>query len=204
MWSSAHLHWNTDNSMIKFKSFDIYWALSNLKTNENPTSECPVTYDDVALDLAAGSNPRVFTFDFDGKGSENGIYYVVDKSGVLSEDSISGVSLQLDGVSTNIEVPFFQNNEFSQFKFDGYFKRDSDGGEGQQGILFHGASPQFDCWPASVYVISTSSTSLRAGIVTSDGTFDIVSTAQVGLTNVIISRSFVSVFRSRSINCLPV
>ena len=143
--------------------------------------------------MTAGSSPRVFTLDFDGKGSENGIYYVLDKSGVLSDDSISGVSLQLDGVSTNIEVPFFQNNEFSQFKFDGYFKRNSAGGEGEQGILFNGASPQVGCWPASVYVISTSSTSLRAGIVTDVGSFDIVSTAVVGLTNVIISRFFISV-----------
>jgi len=141
-----------------------------------PKCQCLACYEG---GRCAGSNPRVFTLDFDGKGSENGIYYVVDDSAVLSSDSISGVSLQLDGVSTNIEVPFFQNNEFSQFKFDGYFKRDAAGGEGEQGILFNGASPQVVCWPASIYVISTSPTSLKAGIVTGDGTFNIPSTAEI-------------------------
>jgi hypothetical protein len=127
----------------------------------------------------AGYNPRVFTLDFDGKGSEGGIYYVVDESGVLSSDSISGVSLQFNGESTDIEVPFFQNNEFSEFKFDGYFKRDSAGGDGEQGILFNGASPQVDCWPGSIFVISSSPTSLRAGIVTDAGSFEIGSTAEI-------------------------
>jgi hypothetical protein len=163
-----------------------------------------VTYDNVALDFAAGSNPRVFTLDFDGKGSEQGIYYDVDPSGVLSTDSVSGVSLQLDGVQTNIEVPFFQNNEFSEFKFDGYFKRDSSAGEGEQGILFNGNSPASGDWPASIYVISTGTHSLRAGIKTDAApfSFDIDSTASVGLSNVTISRFFIRVLHTR--NCPPI
>jgi hypothetical protein len=163
----------------------------------------PVTYDNVALDFAAGSNPKVFTLDFDGIGSEQGIFYDVDPSGVLSSDSINGVSLQLDGVATNIEVPYFQNNEFSQFKFDGYFKRDSSGGADEQGILFNGNSPQSRDWPASIYVISTGPNSLKAGIVTEKGTFDIVSTASVGLTNVTIPRFFMRVLHMRS-SCPPI
>jgi hypothetical protein len=127
----------------------------------------------------AGSNPRVFTLDFDGQGSEQGIYYDVDPSGVLSSNSHSGVSLQLDGVQTDIEVPFFQNNEFSEFRFNGFFYRDPSGGAGDQGILFNGNSPASGDWPASIYVISTGPNTVTAGIITEVDHYSISSTNAV-------------------------
>jgi hypothetical protein len=125
----------------------------------------------------------------------------VDPSGVLSSNSHSGVSLQLDGVQTDIEVPFFQNNEFSEFRFNGFFYRDSSIPTGEEGILFNGNSPASGDWPATIYIISTDLNTVTAGISTTDGTFFITSTAAVGLTNVTISRFFICALRKH--NCLP-
>jgi hypothetical protein len=129
----------------------------------------------------AGGSDRIFTFDFDGKGSENGVYSQFSTAGLqITSDSVSGLAVALDGVSGYIQVPYFQNNDFSKFTFIGYFKRDSTGSNGEQGILFNGGSPSFeDAWPASIYVVSLNPNQVKAGIVTDQGAYDITSTASV-------------------------
>jgi hypothetical protein len=77
-------------------------------------------------------------------------------------------------------VPFFQNNEFREFTFVGYFFRDPAGSSGEQGILYNGGAPVVDAFdPASIYVLSLNPTQVKAGIRTEVNTFEIISSAVV-------------------------
>jgi hypothetical protein len=86
----------------------------------------------------------------------------------------SSLVAQFNGASSNIEVPYFQNNEFSQFTFAASFKRFSS--SGPQGILYNGGNPSVsDYVPPSIYIYSLSDSEVVAGIRTTDGDFQVPS-----------------------------
>lgn len=129
---------------------------------------CRCIWCDDTVTCPDNHNNRVFTLDFDNKGSENGIYYNSAGSNLLSSINFSPqYSLQLNGISGDLEVPFFQNNEFREFTFIGHFYRFSGYSSGEEGILYNGGKPVAEVpefRPPSIYVLSTSPTQLKVGI----------------------------------------
>jgi hypothetical protein len=77
---------------------------------------------------AAGASKRVFTLDFDNVAYQNGIYLDASADSIqyVSDPEGSGKSAQFDGAS-DIEVPYFQNNEFRQFTLALKFKQAAGG-----------------------------------------------------------------------------
>jgi hypothetical protein len=134
----------------------------------------------------AGFSNRVFTLDFDTLSLRNGIYFDVDPAVELVEIGSRHLP-KFNGVSANIEVPFFQNNEFREFTFTVKFYRDSAGSTGEQGILYNGGKgTQYteDFYPASIYVLSLNPNQVKAGIRAVGennvvNTFNIISSAVV-------------------------
>jgi hypothetical protein len=105
------------------------------------------------VDSAARASKRVFTLDFDNVAYQNGIYLDADDSiSYVSDSDGSGKSAYFDGAS-DIEVPYFQNNEFRQFTLALRFKQEA-GGTVMQGLASNGGSPQAeDFSPASIFVL---------------------------------------------------
>jgi hypothetical protein len=99
--------------------------------------------------------------------SSESLQYVSDPQG-------SGKSAKFDGAS-DIEVPYFQNNEFRQFTLALKFKKAA-GSASNQGLVSNGGNPaggsDFD--PPSIY-LSIKNGYLVAGIITDDGAAEIQS-----------------------------
>jgi hypothetical protein len=115
--------------------------------------------------------------DFDGDGAEKGVYYNVESScRIIPGAGISGTSaLQLNGVSCNIEVPYFQRNEFRQFTFCGWFNRYSSFGDNcEEGLVYNGGSAPSDCYPGSIIITSVDNHHVKGGIVTETGYYEII------------------------------
>jgi hypothetical protein len=125
--------------------------------------------------FAAQASNRVFTLNFDNSAYQNGIYFDIDSAvSIVYDADASSLVAQFNGASSDIEVPFFQNNEFSQFTFAASFKRFSS--SGPQGILYNGGNPSVsDYVPPSIYIYSLSDSEVVAGIKTTDGDFQVPS-----------------------------
>lgn len=102
------------------------------------------------------SDTKVFCIDFDNDGAERGIYY--DQEGSCSIDpwswaSAAKNSLHLPGGPCNIEVPYFKNNDFGEFKLCGHFKTVD--ASIDQGIAFSGGQPGDVCYPGPIEISLT-------------------------------------------------
>jgi hypothetical protein len=90
--------------------------------------------------------------------------------------------LELNGVSCNVEVPYFQKNGFNRFTFCGWFNRNSSfGGNGEQGLIFNGGSSLDECNPGSINIISTDCSHVKGGIVTETGAYEIIHNSVVSM-----------------------
>lgn len=129
-------------------------------------------------DCLRGSD-LIFTKDFKHPALEKGIYFNSKSVSLVDDGPDHGIVGQFDGISSSIEVPFFQNNDFNQFFLNISFKRDSGSGSGPQGLFYDGNRrnppvdtpplPVEDMAPPAIYVVSTSPTELVAGVCLDDG-----------------------------------
>lgn len=128
--------------------------------------------------------------DFDKDGRERN-YYNVDQSckivGVSEEYSpddvygtglsIAGKGLLSDGSPCNIEIPFFQNNQFNQFTYCGMFIFYDITPADEMGLVFNGYVD--DCYPGSIKIVLSASRTLRAGVVLGSGYHEITNSLAV-------------------------
>jgi len=116
---------------------------------------------------------KVFTLNFDNNGAERGIWYNADSScSVVSDGEADNKALQMPGSPCNIEIPFFQNNEFSEFTLCGWFRANQSNLRNEQGLVYNGGAPGDDCHPGTIYITLTSASSgnrINGGIVTTVG-----------------------------------
>jgi len=120
---------------------------------------------------------KVFTLNFDNNGAERGTWYNADSScSVVPNGEANNKALQMPGSPCNIEIPFFQNNEFSEFTLCGWFRADESNLGNEQGLVYNGGAPGDDCHPGTIYIILTSGKQINGGIVTGDapaGSYDL-------------------------------
>jgi hypothetical protein len=120
---------------------------------------------------------KVFTLNFDNNGGERGIWYNADAScSVVPHGQADNKALQMPGSPCNIEIPFFQNNEFPEFTLSGWFRAGGSSGGNEQGLVYNGGALGDDCHPGTIYIILTSGDRINGGIVTGDapaGTYDL-------------------------------
>jgi hypothetical protein len=120
---------------------------------------------------------KVFTLNFDNNGAERGTWYNADSScSVVRDDNRNTNELQMSGSPCNIEMPFFQNNEFPEFTLYGWFRADQSGHGQERGLVYNGGALGDDCHPGTIYITLTSGDRINGGIVTGDapaGTFDV-------------------------------
>lgn len=123
--------------------------------------------------LCLTGSDLIFTKNFKNPALENGIFFDSQSVGLVPDPKgIRGTVGQFDGSSSNIEVAYFQNNDFNQFNLNISFYRDTAGNSGPQGIFYDGgkASPDSppdvvqDLAPPAIYIISTGPSTLAAGI----------------------------------------
>jgi hypothetical protein len=121
---------------------------------------------------AAGASKRVFTLNFDNLAYQNGVYTdVSDSVSYVSDAPGLGKSAQFDGAS-DIEVPYFQNNEFRQFTIALKFKQQA-GGSTVQGLVSNGGNPAAETFsPPSIYLLIDNG-QLVAGIITEVDSFQV-------------------------------
>jgi len=124
-----------------------------------PGKQCPV------------DDTKVFCLDWENQNSERGIWYNQDAScSVVVDNSRAPPSpnheLHLSGNPCTVEIPYFQNNEFSEFKLCGWFKASNLGRE--QGLAYYGGGRLFDCYPASIYIKIDQFDHVVAGIETTN------------------------------------
>jgi hypothetical protein len=101
----------------------------------------------------------------------------------------------LPGAPCDVEIPFFQNNEFSAFTLCGWFKPSASNIGHEQGLAFDGGKPGDDCHPGSIYITLGANNRLSGGIRTIDapGSYS----TSLGLIPVTISRSWFHLIRLR-------
>lgn len=102
----------------------------------------------------AGHNPIQFTLDFEDWFNANKRTWYAPHSTCSVfppvDDRTSNHVLVLNGNGCDLEIPYFQKNEFSEFTFCGEFKRDV---SGRAGLVFDGGmQPGDDCLP-SIFII---------------------------------------------------
>lgn len=116
------------------------------------TCQCQICYRDGPVWPCTHSDKKVFCLSFDNDGAERGIWYNQDSSASLNSWSHAGAgrSLHLPGSPADVEVPYFQNNEFSQFKLCGWFETANPNAD--QGLAFNGGKPGDDCYPGSIEI----------------------------------------------------
>jgi len=113
---------------------------------------------------------KVFTLNFDNNGGERGTWYNADATCSVVLDNLRNThELRMPGAPCNIEMPYFQNNEFSAFTLCGWFRADASNLGNEQGLAFDGGAPGDDCHPGSIYIILTSGNQINGGIVTTVG-----------------------------------
>lgn len=131
--------------------------------------------------------------DFDKDYRDKRAYYNVDPachivnvSEQYSPDDIHGSGLKIekqallsDGIPCNIEIPYFQNNEFDQFTFCGLFTFFNTTSADDMGLVFNGEAD--DCYPGSITIRLTSDRRVLAGIQTAQGNFGIINQQRVSI-----------------------
>jgi hypothetical protein len=77
--------------------------------------------------------------------------------------SSSGKALLSNGLPCYVEIPYFQNNQFNQFTFCGFFTFFERYPTDDMGLIFNGW--QDDCFPGSIKIILTQDRKVKAGVV---------------------------------------
>jgi len=163
-----YYYWIVNNFPMKFRCgagtyFDI--------------SQCQCVPCVVGIPCALDFDTKALCLDFDNDGAERGVWYNQDATCLVVHDAARSTNeLQLPGPPCNVEIPYFQNNEFSAFTLCGWFRADASNLGNEQGLAYNGGAPGDDCHPGSIYIILTSGNRINGGIVTTvgpPGTYDL-------------------------------
>ena len=114
--------------------------------------------------FAATENIRVFRMNFDDSSEMQGVYADIGDSLQTVPGGIVGNAELFDGKG-NITIPFFKNNEFSEFTLSLWFNRDTSIPSGEEGLVSNGNDLASGCSPATISILSTG-TSVSAGVIT--------------------------------------
>jgi len=114
--------------------------------------------------ICATENIRVFRMNFDDSSEMQGVYADIGDSLQTVPGGIVGNAELFDGKG-NITIPFFKNNEFSEFTLSLWFNRDTSIPSGEEGLVSNGNDLASGCSPATISILSTG-TSVSAGVIT--------------------------------------
>jgi hypothetical protein len=145
-----------------FSNYD--WSCS-IQTTTCPTNPPPV----IVPIPTVPDQPDFWSIDFDKDWRET-TYYNTEKSCHLYEVGkfwppsdltqtglhTNGLGLVSHGFPCNIEVPYFQNNQFRQFTLCGMFKWFNGYGSIEMGLAFNGY--KWECSPGSIRIHKTAGT----------------------------------------------
>jgi hypothetical protein len=106
-----------------------------------------------------------------------GTYVDIGDSLQTVPGGIVGNGEQFDGTD-DIAIPFFKNNEFSEFTLSLWFLRDASSPNGEEGLVFNGNDAASGCFPATITILSTGS-AVSAGIITNFTTASILHSGSV-------------------------
>ena len=132
----------------------------------------------MACYISATENTRVFRMNFDNVTELQGVSVDASSSLTTVPGGIVGFGEQFDGTG-DITIPFFKNNEFCDFTFSFWFKRNASGTAGEQGLISNGNNLTSGCVPATIRILSTDTT-VSATIITTNATATITHTSTVG------------------------
>ena len=118
--------------------------------------------------FAATENPRVFRLNFDNDAERQGVYFDIGAGVSTVPGGIVGRGELFNGTG-DIAVPFFKNNEFCEFTWSLWFKRDASYPAGEEGLIFNGNNAASGCSPATFRILSIDST-VSAQIITNSST----------------------------------
>jgi hypothetical protein len=127
--------------------------------------------------FSATENTRVFRLNFDNVTELQGVYVDASSSLITVPGGIVGFGGKFDGTG-DIAIPFFKNNEFCDFTFSFWFRRNVNGTAGEQGLISNGNNSTSGCFPATINILSTDTT-VSATIETANATATITHTSTV-------------------------
>jgi hypothetical protein len=119
----------------------------------------------------------VFRLNFDDLAELQGIYVDIGDTLQTVPGGIVGNGELFNGAD-DIAIPYFKNNEFSEFTLSLWFNRDPNSPNGEEGLVFNGNDAASGCFPATITILSTGSV-VSAGILTDNTSASIVHSGSV-------------------------
>jgi hypothetical protein len=115
--------------------------------------------------------------NFDDLAELQGIYVDIGDTLQTVPGGIVGNGELFNGAD-DIAIPYFKNNEFSEFTLSLCFNRDPNSPNGEEGLVFNGNDAASGCFPATITILSTGSV-VSAGILTDNTSASIVHSGSV-------------------------